>query len=886
VTGVWLRGLLRRRPGALLAAATGIGVAVALIACLGSFLAASKATMTARAAGGVGVDWQVQVAADVAAATVDDAVKAEPGTRATSVVTFASTPGLTAMTGGTSQSTGPGTVLGISAGYATLFPAEVRLLTGDPTGALLAQQTAANLHAGPGDEVTIARTGLDPVSVRVSGVVELPLADSLFQTVGAPVGSGSTAPPDNVVLLPSTLFSNAMAPIGAVHPEQLSAQVHVQRSHTLPADPAAAYAAATGAAHHMDVTLAGAGQVGDNLGATLDAARQDALYAQALFLFLGLPGAVLAGLLTSMITGTGATRRAQEQALLRTRGASLADLTRLATVEAVVVGVAGGGLGLAASLVVGRLGFGAWGFGGGRTAWAWMALAVLAGLAVAALTILVPARRAARAQTVAAGRALTGRAARPRWMHWWVDAILLAGASAILWLTRSAGYALVLAPEGVPQLSVSYWVFAGPALLWVGAALLTWRLVYLLLTRGRPLLTRAIRPVAGPLAATVGATLARQRRPVAHAVVLLTLALSFAASTATFNATYRQQSEVDAQLTNGADVTVAQSPGADVGPDQAARLAAVPGVRGAEPLQHRYAYVGSDLQDLYGVRPHTIADAVHLQDTWFRGGSARDLMSTLAAQPDNLLVSAETVTDFQLHPGDLIRLRLVDARTGALVTVPFHYAGVALEFPTAPRDSFLVANADYVAQRTGSDAVATVLIDTGGAHQRFVAGRIRQVVGSGAQVSDLQSTRAVIGSSLTAVDLSGLTRVELSFAVVLATAAGGLVLMLALTERRRTFVLASALGATRRQLRAFVLAEAGVVTVVGTLMGALLGWALSRMLVQVLNGVFDPPPDALTVPWAYLALTVVVTVAAIAAACLWFASRVSARASASDLRAT
>ena len=247
-------------------------------------------------------------------------------------------------------------------------------------------------------------------------------------------------------------------------------------------------------------------------------------------------------------------------------------------------------------------------------------------------------------------------------------------------------------------------------------------------------------------------------------------------------------------------------------------------------------------------------------------------------------MSAETVTDFQLHPGDLIRLRLVDARTKSLVTVPFHYAGVALEFPTAPRDSFLVANADYVAQQTGSDAVGTFLLDTGGSHQHVVADRVRTVVGTDGQVTDLGSTRALIGSSLTAVDLSGLTRVELSFAVVLAAAAGGLVLALALSERRRTFALASALGASRRQLRAFVLAEAGVVISAGLIMGALVGWALSRMLVQVLNGVFDPPPDALAVPWGYLAATVAVTVAAIVAACVWFASRVTARTSAADLR--
>ena len=480
----------------------------------------------------------------------------------------------------------------------------------------------------------------------------------------------------------------------------------------------------------MDVQLAGAGQVGDNLGATLGAARQDALYAQSLFLFLGLPGAVLAGLLTATIAATGCgppPRRAgraahpwrlrlEPHAARRGRGRCSSPRPAACWASGVAVARRAPGvrhLGLRRERGL-RLGMDS----GSRCSPA---------LCVALLTVLLPARRDARQPTVAAGRAPVGRPSRPRWMRWWLDLVLLAGAGAVLWLTRSATYALVLAPEGVAQLSVSYWVFAGPALLWIGAALLTWRLTDALLGRGRAAVRVVVRPVAGPLAGTVAATLSRQRPLVARAVVLLALALSFAVSTATFNATYRQQAEVDAQLTNGADVTVTQSPGSSTGPAFASSLAAVPGVRAVEPVQHRYAYVGSDLQDLYGVRPTTIAKAVHLQDTWFRGGTARHLMDVLAAQPDNILVSAETVTDFQLSPGDLIRLRLVDSRTGALVTVPFHYAGVATEFPTAPRDSFLVANAAYIASATGSDAVGAFLVDTGGAHQGAVATRIRDV---------------------------------------------------------------------------------------------------------------------------------------------------------------
>ncbi|MGH3176817.1 MAG: FtsX-like permease family protein, partial [Streptosporangiaceae bacterium] len=333
--------------------------------------------------------------------------------------------------------------------------------------------------------------------------------------------------------------------------------------------------------------------------------------------------------------------------------------------------------------------------------------------------------------------------------------------------------------------------------------------------------------------------------------MLLALALAFAASTATFNATYRAQAEVDAQLTNGADITVTEPPGTTVGPAAAAPVAAVPGVRAVAPLQHRFAYIGPDLQDLYGVRPTTITSATALQDSYFQGGSARALMDRLAARPDSILVSAETVKDYQLHPGDLLNLRLQDSRTTQLTTVPFHYIGIVNEFPTAPKDSFFVANASYIAQQTGSDAVGAFLVDTGGQHTPAIAQRIQTLLGTSATVTDIAHTRSTIGSSLTAVDLAGLTRVELAFALVLAAAAGGLVLALGLTERRRTFAITAALGATGKQLRGLIAAETTILALGGVLGGAGIGWALSEVLVAVLTGVFDPPPDALTVPWPY-----------------------------------
>jgi putative ABC transport system permease protein len=331
------------------------------------------------------------------------------------------------------------------------------------------------------------------------------------------------------------------------------------------------------------------------------------------------------------------------------------QVLRLAAVEALVVGLGGVLAGLLLAAGIGQASFGSASFGAtGATAAGWAVTAAVAGLLIATAAVLIPAWRDQRAITVTSARRTLGRPRQVWWMRYGVDLWLLLGSAVVFYLTSRNGYQLILVPEGLPTLSVNYWAFAGPAMFWAGAALLSWRLTDLLLSRGRGVMTRLSRPLAGSLSGTVAASMSRQRRVITRTVTLLALAIVFAASTAIFDATYRQQARVDALLTNGADVTVTESPGTLTPPALAQAIAKVPGVGSVEPLQHRFAYVGSDLQDLYGVRPTTVTDATRLQDAYFAGGTARQLMSILARQPDAILVSEETVRDFQLNPGDLL----------------------------------------------------------------------------------------------------------------------------------------------------------------------------------------------------------------------------------------
>lgn len=895
MTWTWLRGLLRHRTASLLLGTAGVAIAVSLLASLGSFIAASQATMTARAAAGVAVDWQVEVrpnSSGTTAADVQAALQKDPANQAVLPVGYARTPGLQATTQGTTQTTGAGQVLGIPSNYATTFPQGIRLLTGSMHGTLLAQQTAANLHAAPGDTVTIKRPGSPPITTKVAGVVELPQADSLFQRVGAPPQSQLVAPPDNVVLLTSRtwqhgfgrLLQQSLHQSGSGRSPAASVQFHVRRSRTLPSDPASAFTAITHAANNLQAATSGAAVVGDNLGSSLDAAREDAAYARILFLFLAVPGAVLAAGLTAAVTQAGAPRRRRDQNLLRARGASTSQLTRLIVAEGAVTALLGGALGLGIAAAIGATSFGSARFGASTgTSLAWAAGAFLVGCVIVGLVCVLPARREINRQpTLPGGAAVDAdaphQARRPAWLGWARDLLMLAAALGVLWAAGRNQYTLVLAPEGVPQLSVSYWAFLAPALAWVAAGLLGWRLSDLFLRRGTPVLNLLLRPIDRQVSTYAARALSRQGRPVARTAVLVGLAFAFAASTATFNATYQQQAQVDAQLTNGADVTVNTSPGTTISAAQAAqesaKLAALPGVHAVQPMLHRYAYVGSDLQDLYGINPHTISTATTLQDPYFQGGTTAQVLARLSARPDAVLVSAETVNDYQLSLGDELRLRLQDGRTHTYTTVTFHYAGIVNEFPTAPKDSFLVANSSYVARQTHNPTVGTYLVNTGGTNISSVAAAVQQQVGTSATVTTIDQSQGLVSSSLTSVDLSGLSRIELAYALVIAAAAGTVMLALGLDARRRGTALITLLGARRRQLAAFEAGEPLLVAILGLTIGALVGWGMSELLVKILTGVFDPPPSWLAVPWGYLAGLAVVVIGGIAAATIWVARRV------------
>lgn len=866
----WLSGLVRRRYGRMLPAVLGVSLTIALLSILGIFINASAATMTQRAVGDVPIDWQIQLVGGTTVDSVLQQLNQAVTVRAVDSVGYTDVNGFTAKSGGntlgsTTQTTGEGKILGVAPTYWRDFPGLLRPMLGAAVGILIAQQTAANLHVSVGDTITITRidstiklaprTGLPPLTARIDGIVDLPQADALFQAIGVPPGAAPQAPPDNVLIVPIDVWHKWFDQQAIVRPGTMHTQLHVRLGHAFPDDPRNAYVYVEQLAHNFEARVVGSAIVADNLAARLDAVREDALYARVLFLFLGLPGAILAIILTFAVSATGGDRRRREQALLRVRGATTPMIIRLESLEAIVVSLLAAIVALIITLVIVSqmvtipLAT--------RQTTVVFVVALVIGIGTALTAVIVPAWREARAATVRTGRLRLGRGGAPFWERTWIDLILLAIAGLVYWRTAAAGYQIVLAPEGVAATSVSYGSFVAPLALWIGVGLLVTRIFRHGLAGGRTFVSRVFKPLAGALAPIVAASVSRQARLITRGVVLVTLAFSFAVSTAVFNTTYNVQSRVDAALTNGSDVTVTGTTPYPAG-QLLDSISKVPGVVAARAMIHRYAYVGNDLQDIYGINALNIGDAAELSNAFFASNDARGTMAKLAAQPDGALLSQETVNDFQLKLGDLVNLRLQNSKDHQYHAVPFHFIGVVREFSTAPKDSFILANEGYVASQTGEPAREVLLI-RGNVPPAQLAKSIEPIAAKlpGARVTDLGSVLKSISSSLTAVDLHGLTWIELSFAILLIAGASGLVLGLGLIERRRDFALLAAMGAKGRQLGSFLWTEGLIILIAGMVLGFATGLGIAKMLVKVLTGVFDPAPQSLAMPWVYLVVLIV-----------------------------
>jgi putative ABC transport system permease protein len=854
---------LARSPVRTLTRIVVLAAAVALLGAMLLFIGSSLRSMTATAVRSVPLDWQGPVTSYRDAVAVASGVARQRGVSHALPAATAPFTGISHSGAAGVSAAGRGAILAVPPGYDRRFNV-YRYLQGGlvPGQIVLDQQLAATLQAQIGDAVTITpRPGARARRFRVSGVALITAPDAVFQPLNPQVGPAPAQPPSNAAILPLSTFARTIAPaLPTVTPATIGssavpgAQSGTQWQVQAQVDPAAlgrtpgqAYTRSLQIINSAQRSLPGQVQFVDNLSDALNSAAGDALYADTLYIMLALPGA-LVGLALAYLAALGTVERdAQELALFRARGARRRDLLVLAGLESAVLGLTAGLLGTGAALVaVDSLVAGGANVTFGRGLIAGGACVTLA--VVGALAARLAAGATVWRQSIGASYRGSRRPVTPLWQRLYFDFVALALSVLIFWLTASTGFSAVVNPDSNPTLSLSVYMFFGPALLWIGATLLLVRL------RGRGLSwvigrvagRRAERPPGFQLVSA-----GRRGPAINRGLVVLGLLLAFGVNLGIFTATYDQQASVDAQLTLGGDVVATAPPGVAGQRHLAGRIAAVPGVGATTALDHSYAYVGPDLQDTYGIDVASFTKATGLRDSYFLGGGVGDTMARLRARRDGILVSKETIGDYSLSLGDLLRLRVLDHRTGRFHVVPFHVVGVVQEFPSAPRDSFMVANLGYL--QAADHAGGPNVVFAKAADPVSTAARVAAATRTdGTVVKNIPQQTQQTVSSITTVDLRGVANILEAFTIILAAAATGLFITLTHIERRQEFATMAALGARLREIRSFVWSESALVLTASVALAAGLGWLLSEMLIAMLQHVFDPPPDRLAIPWRYL----------------------------------
>jgi hypothetical protein len=177
-------------------------------------------------------------------------------------------------------------------------------------------------------------------------------------------------------------------------------------------------------------------------------------------------------------------------------------------------------------------------------------------------------------------------------------------------------------------------------------------------------------------------------------------------------------------------------------------LARLPGAAGAFGCRPHPCVRRPDLQDTFGIDPSTSPRDDAGDSYWrWRGGCPAG-----CDDPDGILVSGDD-QDYSLRRGDLLRLRILDHRSGRFRVAPFHVVGIVQEFPSAPKDSFMVANLRYL-QRVTHDPGPNVLFVRARSDPVALAHAVAHATHTlGVSVRDIRQQMVQTGSSITTVDL-------------------------------------------------------------------------------------------------------------------------------------
>lgn len=595
----------------------------------------------------------------------------------------------------------------------------------------------------------------------------------------------------------------------------------------------------------------------------------------------------------AMTAGMTVERQRNEIAVLRSRGAMIAQMVGIAMVESLLLGAvamavalpASAGIAMTISRTKSFLDFSS------PTSMSlnWSPTTLYFGLGAIALSIiarLMPTFRAARDNIVVYKRERARSLRAPLWQRLWLDVLLMIPGGYGIYLLRQQGSIDALGGTATGDPFTNPLLIMVPALLIFAFSLFFLRLMPPIMA-GITWIASRTRSVGLMMAAR---HLARTPTTYTLPLVLLILTLSLSAFTATLAGTLDNHLVDQIYYQLGADVVfndigdspddtsegsfgqAAEAPTENTGmiiedPNPAGwfflpvtEYLSLPGVQDATRVG-RYnatAILGNSTEngEIIGVDRYNLPNIAFWRRD-FAYANLGDLMNRLAVQPDGLLVSSDFRNAHALNVGDLVTLRVSNFQVSQ--EIDFYMAGTFDMFPTYyPGETPLfIGNLDYVFQSLGAEYPYDVWLKMDGEEAVDVKA-LSQLSSSqiGARTINWDEPLSKINEEQTRPERQGLFGVlSVGFtAAALLTVLG--FLLYALLSFQRRFVelgVLRAIGLSATQMTIFLAAELGFLILMGGLVGTGLGIWISDMFIpylQVGSSVESQiPPYVVYVAW-------------------------------------
>lgn len=352
------------------------------------------------------------------------------------------------------------------------------------------------------------------------------------------------------------------------------------------------------------------------------------------------------------------------------------------------------------------------------------------------------------------------------------------------------------------------------------------------------------------------------------------LVVALGASVVSFGTSYDAAKAADARFVLGSDVRVTPSPTStqEHPPQFAETLGRVPGIQTATPVVYGLSNAlvesetNEDAGNLAAVDPTAYPRVAPLADGDFVGQSAAAAMAALQRQPTGILLGAELADNLDVDTGDTVTVlfargtkeqKLADMKViGLFQRLPGFPQGANLLvdlrqqlalIPSTDADFFLAATTDARAD-TLAEAVAGLRAGPGTA--------------DALQIDTRETVLDKDQSSLAALNIRGLIALDWAYALAMAAAAVAVFVFGLLLQRRREYVTLRAQGMRTSRVRGLIVAEAGVVGVLGVGVGLAVGLGMASFLVSVLTPLFVLRPEVVTPVVDIAALVVLVLLAA------------------------